>query len=386
MNEEKDLKCWIRKFDDLKQTSLPENYQLLKEYIREVKDTKSKRTNINYLMVLIPFTKWCNKPFVELTKSDLGDYFDTMDGKAENTIANAKKAVKTFLKKINPEVSATIKPKQIKNQKTPDSLLTESEITAMINAAPSAMSKALLACLYDSGARRMELLSTTIADAKFDSYGCLLWLRESKTGARPARLVFASSYLREWLDVHPRKNDKTAPIFCSSRAPYNLISISGLYDMLNAISKKAGVKKKVNCHNWRHTRATDLATKITEQEMKAVLGWTAGSNMASIYVHLSASDINKTMLKVNNIEVGEEDKEPSLLATERCPRCKEINDKNRELCFKCGLPLSEKARREELEDEKKAKEEEQQAIIEMAKRAAIEELMKDIENPKETFK
>jgi integrase/recombinase XerD len=353
MEEDIDLKYRMKKLEKIKQTALPENFQMLKEHLYDIKEKWSTRTRINHMMVLIPFTEWCQKPFKELTKSDLSDYFEMLEGKAESTISTHKKTIKTFLKPIKPDLAATIKVKQIKSKKTPDSLLTEHDITAMINAAPNARDKALIAVMWDSGSRRAEFLSTTIADIKFDRYGCQLWLRESKTGARPARLVFASSYLREWLNVHPRKNDPTAPIFCSSRAPYNLISRTGLYDKLKAISKKAGITKKVNPHNWRHTRATDLAKKITEQEMKAVLGWTAGSNQTKTYVHLSGMDINQAMLKANGIEV-EEDQEPSLLATERCPRCRELNDKNRELCFKCGLPLSEKARIEELEAEKKA--------------------------------
>lgn len=349
---------------------------MLKDHLRDVKDKWSTRTRINHMLVLIPFTAWCKMSFIELTKSDLGDYFDTLEGKAESTIIAHKKTIKTFLKSIKPELAATIKAKQIKNNTTPDSLLSENDITAMINAAPNARDRALIAVMWDSGSRRAEFLSTTVADAKFDKYGCQLWLRESKTGARPARLVFATSYLREWLDVHPRKNDPTAPIFCSFRKPHNLISRTGLYDLLQGIAKRAGVKKKVNPHNWRHTRATDLAKKITEQEMKAVLGWTAGSHQTETYVHLSAMDINKAMLKAAGIEVEGEDQEPSLLATERCPRCKEINDKNRELCFKCGLPLSEKSRRDELEIERKAKEAHDKELIEKAKKEAITEFTK----------
>lgn len=396
MEEDIDLKYRMKKLEAIKQTALPENFQLLKKHLKSIKEQYSTRTRINHMMVLIPFTDWCKKPFADLTEEDNDDYFDKLEAveeegkrkgkkKSESTISAHKKTIKTFLKPIKPELAATIKPKQIKCKKTPDSLLTEHDITAMINAAPNARDRALIAVMWDSGSRRAEFLSTTIADVKFDRYGCQLWLREGKTGARPARLVFATSYLREWLNVHPRKNDPTAPIFCSSRAPYNLISRTGLYDQLKAISKKAGVTKKVNPHNWRHTRATNLATKITEQEMKVVLGWTAGSNQAQTYVHLSGMDINKAMLKAAGIEV-EEDQEPSLLSSERCPRCKELNDKNRELCFKCGLPLSEKMRKEVEEAERKQKEEDNAELIKRAKSEFLTELMKDLDNPKESFK
>jgi integrase/recombinase XerD len=238
MEEGIDLKSQMKKLEQLEQRSLPENFQLLKKHLRDVKNRLSTRTRINHMIMLIPFTDWCKNPFTELTESDLEDYFDKLEvveeegvrkgkKKADSTIAAHKKTIKVFLRPINPESAATIKAKQIKYNKTPDSLLTEQDITKMINVA-SIRDKALLACLWDTGSRKAEILSTTIADAKFDRYGCQLWLREGKTGARPARLVFASSYLRQWLDEHPRKNDPTAPIFCANREPYEIISRTGL--------------------------------------------------------------------------------------------------------------------------------------------------------------
>ncbi len=192
--------------------------------------------------------------------------------------------------------------------------------------------------LTDYGARKGELLSTTISDAKFDEYGCLLWLREGKTGPRPARLIFASSHLRQWLEIHPRKEDPDAPIFCSFREPYNLISRSGLYQQIAIIGEAAGIKKRINPHSFRHARATDLAKKLkSEQKLKAVLGWKANSQMANIYIHLSANDINATMLEAAGLKLPEEEEKPRVL---KCPRCKEIIDKKAQFCFRCGLRLT----------------------------------------------
>ena len=165
-----------------------------------------------------------------------------------------------------------------------------------------------------------------------------MWLREGKTGPRPARLIFASSYLRQWLEIHPRKEDPTAQIFCSFREPYNLISRSGLYQQIAIIGKAAGIKKRINPHSFRHERATDLAKKLkSEQKLKVVLGWKANSQMANIYIHLSANDINAAMLEASCLKLPEEEEKPRILKN---PRCKEIIDKKAQFCFRCGLPLT----------------------------------------------
>jgi hypothetical protein len=51
-----------------------------------------------------------------------------------------------------------------------------------------------------------------------------------------------------------------------------------------------------------------------------------------------------------------------LLSSERCPNCKELNDKTRETCYKCGFRLSEKKRLEDAERERKAKAQERETL------------------------
>jgi len=338
-----DLAYWNTRLKGAEAEILPENFKTLRRHIKKLQDEERKeRTVINHLNVLIRFSKWLKMPYKDISEDDLNDYWDSLEGLKNSTVKLHKAIIRAFLRSINPQLAGSIKTKKTQNNITPDQLLTDEEIDCLIRHAPTARDKTLIACLSDSGARIGELLSTIIADATFDEHGCLLWLREGKTGARPARLIFASSYLRQWLEIHPRKENPDAPIFCSSREPYHVISRSGLYEQLAAIGKKAGIKKKTNPHSFRHARATDLAKKLkSEQKLKAVLGWKANSQMANIYIHMSANDINAAMLEAAGIKVPEE--EEQRLRVVKCPRCKEIQDKKAAFCFKCGLPLTQEA-------------------------------------------
>jgi len=51
-------------------------------------------------------------------------------------------------------------------------------------------------------------------------------------------------------------------------------------NILKDLAKKAGIKKKVNPHNFRHSRATHLAGKLPEAVMKEFFGWAQSSKMA----------------------------------------------------------------------------------------------------------
>lgn len=320
---------------------LPENYKILHRHFRKLKDEQRKdRTLINHFMVLIRFSKWLKVEFKEMTEDDLNNFWDNLDNLKPATVRHYKNTIKSFLGSVNQPLASKIKVRRVQNSITPDQLLTDDEIDTVIKCAVSARDKALFACLADSGARIGELLSTTIADAKFDNYGCLLWLRKSKTDPRPARLIFASSYLRSWLEVHPRKNELDAPIFCSFKAPYNGISRTGLYEQISRIGQRVGIKKKITPHNFRHTRATFLATKITEQQLKCALGWKQNSTMTSIYVHLSAKDIDTAFLEAAGIK-KEEVSEEEMLKTIRCPRCRDNQPANALYCNRCGFEINE---------------------------------------------
>lgn len=357
---------WIEYFEKAKNEILPENFEHIKNHIRRMKAADMReRTLANHYEVLTNFGKWCKKPFTALTPDDMLDYSDWLDRQAcapagrkkkelTNTEAKAAKikklsagtkyarqaTVKAFLKNINTEAATAIKAKMTHARKLPEDLLTKEDIEALLDFCPNARDRSLIAFLYESGARKGEMFSIRIKNVQFDENGTVITIPEGKTGARRIRLIFATSYLREWIEVHPCKHDRDAILFCSLREPYPRLTDEGLRDQLTKIAGKAGIMKRVNAHAFRHARATHLAEHLTEQQLKKYLGWTEGSNMAAVYVHLSGKDIDKAILKMNGL-ASEETTEDNALKIIKCPRCKDIQDAKARYCNKCGLPLSE---------------------------------------------
>ena len=110
---------------------------------------------------------------------------------------------------------------------------------------------------------------------------------------------------------------------------------------MKKITRKAGIKKRVYPHLFRHSRATHLASHLTEAQMKQYFGWVQASKMASVYVHLSGRDVDKALLRLNGIEV-EEDREELKFKPKICPRCKAKNSPDAKFCSNCGFCLDEK--------------------------------------------
>jgi len=331
------------------------NQKVLKDYLRKCKaDGLKEATIATAETTLKPFINWCgDKDLQAFTPDDIYDYLDFIDNYKRTTKAGkiikyspfTKQRIKMVLKKflgyVNPDLGAVIKLRKLKDGKIPDNILTRDEIEKLIEACRNNRDRSIVATFYESGARRGELLNVQLKHVTFDDNGSILNIQKGKTGSRRIRLVLASSYLRQWIETHPLKNDPSAYLFCSNKFPYNVITNVGLANQLHKIAERAGIQtERVHPHAFRHARATHLAEHLTEQQLKEFLGWTKSSTMASVYVHLSGKDIDNAILKMNGIETAEAEQDNTLKAV-KCPRCKEIQDKKASFCFKCGMPLNE---------------------------------------------
>ena len=113
--------------------------------------------------------------------------------------------------------------------------------------------------------------------------------------------------------------------------------------MLRKAGKRAGIKKRVNPHIFRHSRATDLANHLTEAQMKEFFGWTMDSDTASVYVHLSGRNTDEAILRMYG-KLGENEKrEHEQPKPQPCQICGRENAPEADFCLKCRKPLSLRA-------------------------------------------
>jgi site-specific recombinase XerD len=221
----------------------------------------------------------------------------------------------------------------------PEQVLTPEDVEKVIEVARTSMQKALIATLYDTGCRVGELLKLKIGSVRFDQYGVQI-IVEGKTGPRRVRGILCTSALKSWLEQHPLKDNPEAPLWLAKNM--NPLSWNAVRKLVKRLAKKAGINKPVHPHAFRHARATFLASKLTEAQLKEYFGWTQSSRMASVYVHLSGRDVDKALLKAHGIEV-EEEKPRKIELTKTCPRCGEVASASARFCPRCGLALDLKA-------------------------------------------
>ena len=94
----------------------------------------------------------------------------------------------------------------------------------------------------------------------------------------------------------------------------------------------------MHLHLLRHSRATQLASIMSEASMKQYFGWVQGSQMAAIYIHMSGKDTDQAVLQANGIQIQKQEKEITFQAI-KCQRCNTNNPPTHKVCQLCGFIL-----------------------------------------------
>ncbi|MHC5053969.1 MAG: tyrosine-type recombinase/integrase [Planctomycetota bacterium] len=233
----------------------------------------------------------------------------------------------------------------------PDELLTQDDVNRMIDAAIGPRNRAIVAVLYESGARIHEFINLRIGSVEHTRYGWKIHIpTDTKTGGRPVMLVNSGPYVAAWLALHPFKDQPDAPLWIGTGTRCNamrhfertgkMLSMRAntMREILNELSRRADVKKRHNPHAFRHARATELAKHLKESELRAYMGWTPGSSMPGIYVHLSGRDTDAAILAAYGVRTS--DSSRMLGRPQACPACSASNPNGARMCLKCGQPLN----------------------------------------------
>jgi integrase len=145
------------------------------------------------------------------------------------------------------------------------------------------------------------------------------------TRDRRVRIISSAPVLASWLNAHPRAKDPEAWLwfqYKNNKKTDKCLSHGTVYELIRELAVKAVIKKKVHPHLFRHSRATALAGKLTEAQMKEYFGLVQGSDMAATYVHLSGRDVDNALLKLQGL-VKEEHEENEKMKVKSCQSCKE---------------------------------------------------------------
>ncbi len=317
-----------------------------------------------YLLDVRKLSKMLGMPFGDATEKDLRRVIADLE--QTDLAPESKKCFKVMTRKLYRYMRGItdkgVYPLEVKwisialhesTRKLPEELLTEEESLQMIQACDTFRNKALIASLAESGCRISEIGTMRIKHISFEQHGARLTVN-GKTGMRKILVINSAPYLQQWINVHPKNFDPEAPVWWNPQSSNGFLTYTRMVDVIKLAASRAGIKKHVHAHLFRHSRATHLAKIMSEAAMKHYFGWTQGSKMAGIYVHMSGRDADDAILRANNIATAQTIIEPKLKPLS-CLRCHQSNPTTNKFCNVCGFVLHKEAAQEILVKEAETK-------------------------------
>lgn len=323
-----------------------------------VKNVAGRVRLIRVLGVLLLFGRLFNKDFDQVTRQDVEHLVGAMLARqpsySPETLSTYKRILKNFLTWVfAPDrfPTTTNLPDQVawitctvrhrdKKRLERNELLTPEDIQRLLDVCHNPRDKALIAMLWEMGARIAELGNPQLKHLTKVEHGYTVDI-QGKTGQRSVLIVSSAPYLTQWLNNHPFRNNPESPLWVHYQ--YNTIPLHLKYDSIRYLLcryfKRAGITKPFHPHIFRHSRATYVLANgiMNEQQAKTYFGWTPGSDMLAIYSHLTTSDANEAVLRENRLVV---DKRPQeALSPTQCRICNELNQPANEYCNRCGAVL-----------------------------------------------
>ncbi|MDD5486666.1 MAG: site-specific tyrosine recombinase XerD [Dehalococcoidales bacterium] len=242
-------------------------------------------------------------------KHGLAGYMVDLKGRgyAQTTLARKIAATKSFFNFMVAEGHLTDNPAEnISSPKVGKSLpdaITISEVRALISqpsksSAPEAKrDRAMLELLYAGGMRVSELIALNVEDVDTLNNTVRCFGKGRKERIVPIYPQAAQSVAIYLKDARPSlsKKDSEPALFLNQRG--ERLTRQGLWQILKAYAKAAGLGDRVTPHTLRHSFATHMLSGGADlRSVQEMLGH-ANISTTQIYIHVSSEHIRRAYLE-----------------------------------------------------------------------------------------
>ena len=204
-------------------------------------------------------------------------------GTVENCISALRFLYKKTLKRRDLAFDDLPFPKQ---PRTLPTVLSQEEVTRLIEAATNRMHRMLLMLLYSTGMRRSEAALLKVSD--IDSQRMVIHIHRGK-GMRDRDVPLTPKMLEALRDYWRWKKPRVYlfPSKIGDRSIERPISAKTVWNVCRAAATRAGIQKKLGPHTLRHCFATHLLEAGADLRTIQLLMGHERLEDTTIYLHLS---------------------------------------------------------------------------------------------------
>jgi len=351
-----------------------------------------------------PLTQWQDKdPENGIYESDYerfmrgmrdGDFSGVKDGGySEEYQRSFRQNLKPFFRYIGREWSSDISIGQPTQGTITETDCFNSDETAKMFRVADQRDSAIIALWLATGQRATAMASLKLEDVEFTQNRGRFKLNPEAIGLKGAEgwrpMLWATPYVKRWVDKHPRRDDTDAPLFCCKRngAHYNIgdsLSYDGIKRVCETVCEQAEIDEdKAQTHRFRHTAIRRMIRDgLSEQRIKFMVGWHEDSTQLARYGSLKDKTHSEDIEDHYGMVQDEKDDDMGI-SHDNCPKCDAPLSElvSPAYCPDCGLPLSHSAEETEkvIEEDKRETFENADTVEEVQDASKIERILK--ENP-----
>jgi site-specific recombinase XerD len=219
---------------------------------------------------------------------------------AVNTVKQRMAAVQFFFLKT---LKRAYLQEEFPYPKTPSKLpavLSQEEVTRLIDSAANLTHRAMLMTLYSTGLRRAELVRLKVTD--IDSQRMVIHVRQGK-GSKD-RDVPLSPKLLDTLREYWRRTRPQTYLFPGQSGDAPLTTKAVWHACHNAVDR-AGIQKKISPHSLRHSYATHLLESGADLRTIQLLLGHADIKHTIVYLHLSQRHLHAAANPLDSLPVSD---------------------------------------------------------------------------------
>ena len=266
----------------------------LKNLETEIKISKlSPFTVRNYVFFNSKLLEHAKKEPGQIEEQDIKNYLaDKLNDKATGSTILALAAIRyAFISILKKDPTLNIK--RPKKERTLPEVLSKDEIDKVISAAETKKSQLMLKTLYYTGLRVSELVNLKRNDIDIEKSEAIV-----KGKGNKQRRVFFTPKLLEALKEWLQENPENVYVFSKDKP----LTTRNVQKILNKISIKLQMQKKLTPHKLRHSFATHLLESGTDiRTIQTLLGH---ENLATteIYAHVTEELYKKAKQNIDLLE------------------------------------------------------------------------------------
>lgn len=226
------------------------------------------------------------------------------------------------------------------------------------------------ALIYESLGRPQELLYRKIKDVHLEeNYGWIDISSHGKEGIGILRCVDSYSYLIEYLNNHPQRNNPEAWLFYIKKAGrYEQMKPHSINKKLRETCKKIGLNKPITCYSFKRNGVTHLRLRgEADKDIQSRARWKTTEQLHTYDISDQKIAFRAELVRKGIIKPESEAEKIDAPTTKPCAFCNTINPLNNKICSSCKRLLW----REDIENEEKKKQERIERLEQQLKSISI---------------